>query len=686
MPKTTPSNPAHAMGAYYACLPVVLHRSDARLQRKSDILRRMKWNNEKARVTYNFAHWGGGYFDVHEGQLHARLTPHNTVPGNASASINLNTLTDDIQQAGLALPVLVRFPEILHDRVHRFSRAFADAMGEHHYHGDFTAVYPIKVNQQHSVVSELLSAADEHTRVGLECGSKPELLAVLALSTSNNTSDRKAGKGVIICNGYKDREYIRLALIGQQLGHQVTIVLEKPAELTLVMEESQKLGIRPQLGLRIRLASIGKGNWQNTGGEKSKFGLSAAQALPVIEQLRQGKMLDCLQLLHCHMGSQLSNIRDIQQGLREIARYYAELHRMGANIRCVDVGGGLGIDYEGSRSRNLCSMNYSLQEYANNVVHILWETCFEHNLPQPDIITESGRALTAHHAVLITDVIDVEKIGATTTNSEPDTEAPIVLHDLWNELCNCSAQNPRASIETYHTAAHWLSEAQSMYVHGLLTLPQKAQAEELYFAICRHVQQQLDPAQRSHREILDELNEKLADKVFCNFSLFQSLPDVWAIDQIFPIVPLSRLDEEPTRRSTLQDITCDSDGRISHYVDGEGIESSLPLHDISAGENYRLGIFLIGAYQEILGDMHNLFGDTNAVDVRLNSEGQYQLENCHQGDTVDKVLHEVHFESESLLAAYRQQLKQAALSENQQNQYLTELEAGLRGYTYFKSG
>lgn len=637
----------------------------------------MTWSNEKARAVYNLAHWSGGYFDVHEGHLHAQPAPHNAT----ATSINLNSLADDIKQAGLALPVLVRFPDILHDRVHQLNHAFARAMGNHHYHGNFTAVYPIKVNQQYSVVSEILAAADDDTRVGLECGSKPELLAVLALSTP----DRDTDKGVIICNGYKDREYIRLALIGQQLGHQITIVLEKPAELALVIEESQKLGIRPQLGLRVRLASIGRGNWQNTGGEKSKFGLSAAQALRAIEQLQQAKLLDCLSLLHCHMGSQLSNIHDIQRGLREIARYYTELHRMGAQIHCVDVGGGLGIDYEGSRSRNFCSMNYSLQEYANNVVHTLWETCFENNLPHPDIITESGRALTAHHAMLITDVIDVEKVGITTTNTEPDNDDPIVLHDLWNGLCNCAEHDPRAAIEIFHTAAHWLAEAQSMYVHGLLTLPQKAQAEELYFAICQHVKRQLDPAQRAHQEIFDEINEKLADKVFCNFSLFQSLPDVWAIDQIFPIVPLKRLDEEPTRRAILQDITCDSDGRIDHYVDGEGIESSLPLHDISIGENYRLGIFLIGAYQEILGDMHNLFGTTNAVDVRLNADGHYQLERCQQGDTVDNVLHDVHFESETMLTVYQQQLKQSALNADQQEQYLTELKRGLGGYTYFNN-
>ncbi|MBL1275360.1 MAG: biosynthetic arginine decarboxylase [Ectothiorhodospiraceae bacterium] len=633
----------------------------------------MSWSNEKARALYNVAHWGGGYFDVHEGHLHARLSTQ-------ASSIDLHRLADDIQQAGLATPVLVRFPDILQDRVQRLCRAFSTAMRKHEYHGRYTAVYPIKVNQQHSVVSELLSAADSASaeiKVGLECGSKPELLAVIALSASNKKQN------TIICNGYKDREYIHLALIGQQLGHHITIVLEKPAELTLVIEESEKLNIQPRLGLRVRLASIGGGNWQNSGGEKSKFGLSATQALRIIQQLRASNRLDCLTLLHCHMGSQLSNIHDIQQGLREIARYYTELHRMGANIRCVDVGGGLGIDYEGSRSRNFCSMNYSLPEYANNVVHTLLEACIKHKLPHPDIITESGRALTAHHAMLITDVIDVEKTDTSTACQQPEEDAPVILHDLWKGLNSSNKHDSRAALETYHMAVHWLAEAQSMYVHGLLSLAQKAQAEELYFAICRRVQTQLNPTQRAHREILDELNEKLADKVFCNFSLFQSLPDVWAIDQIFPIVPLGRLDEQPTRRATLQDITCDSDGRIDHYVNNEGIESSLPLHDISAGENYRLGIFLIGAYQEILGDMHNLFGETNAVDVRLDANGHYQLRHLRLGDTVSDVLHKVQFKRESLLAAYGLQLEQSKLSVDQQHYCLTCLEAGLDAYTYF---
>ena len=627
---------------------------------------------QQARDIYNLAHWGGGYFDIAD---NGHLTAH---PNRGTHGIDLHALTQEIRDAGLALPVLVRFSGILRDRVQRLCAAFASAMREHDYAGGYTAVYPIKVNQQQSVVRELLDAADgEQVRVGLEAGSKPELMAVLGL----------ADGGRIICNGYKDREYIRLALIGQLLGQHVTLVLEQPAELALILREARELGVTPRLGVRVRLASIGRGNWQNTGGEKAKFGLSAQQVLAAVEQLREAGMLDALELLHCHMGSQLANIRDIQQGLRECARYYAELHRLGVNIRSVDVGGGLGVDYEGTRSRSYCSMNYSLQEYANNVVHTLWEVCRAEGLPQPHIITESGRALTAHHALLITEVTDVERAVSDAPIAPPAADAPQIIRDLWAGLQSLDnpGQNARATVEAYHDAAHWLSEAQSMYVHGVLDMAAKAQAEALYFATCARIRERLNPSVRVQREILDELNEKLADKYFCNFSLFQSMPDIWAIEQVFPIVPLQRLDETPTRRGTLQDITCDSDGRIDQYVDGEGLESSLPLHALRDGEPYRLGIFLLGAYQEILGDMHNLFGDTNAVDVHIDAEGRHHLSHIQRGDTVDAVLRHVHFATDELLASYRAQLAAAQLPATQQAACLHELQAGLSTYTYLET-
>ncbi len=631
------------------------------------------WDIAHGREMYSIGHWSGGYFDINqEGHLIARPTRDAQHTG-----VDLYHLAQEIKQAGLSFPVLVRFSDILRDRVETLCQAFHEVMDEDHYKGQFTAVYPIKVNQQRSVVREILS--QRKGQVGLEAGSKPELMAVLALSDQN--------RGVIICNGYKDREYIRLALIGKQLGHRVYIVVEKLSELQLVVEEARNLNIRPLIGVRVRLASIGAGKWQNTGGEKSKFGLSANQVLSVIEYLRKAEMLDTLQLLHCHLGSQIPNIRDIQRGMREVARYYAELNRLGVNLKCVDVGGGLGIDYEGTRSRSFCSINYTVREYAKNVVHALWEVCEEQSLPHPDIITESGRAMTAHHAMLITNVIDIEQVPVLDgANINANDDEPLIIQDLCHTLTSISepASSARSAIEAYHDAVHWLSEAQSMYTHGVLSLEQRARAEQLYYATCWKVRELLQPATRMHRELFDELNEKLADKYFCNFSLFQSLPDIWAIDQIFPIVPLHRLDERPTRRATLQDITCDSDGRIDRYVDGEGVESSLPVHSLRDGETYLLGIFLVGAYQEILGDMHNLFGDTDSVNVEMTENGGHCLLQAARGDTVDSVLRFVNFNVDDLLESYRTKIAKADISSAQRRDFLLELEAGLTGYTYLE--
>ncbi len=630
------------------------------------------WTPQHARDTYNTAHWGGGYFDVNDaGHLIARP---NRDPRHSG--IDLYELAAEIRNMGLSAPVLVRFTDILHDRVDTLCNAFGEAMRDNEYQGRYTAVYPIKVNQQKKVVEEILQHGGE--RVGLEAGSKPELMAVLALSNTNG--------GVIVCNGYKDREYIRLALIGRQLGHQVYIVVEKTSELEAVIAEARDLQIQPLIGVRVRLASIGAGKWQNTGGEKSKFGLSSTQVLRVIDRLREEKMLDSLQLIHFHLGSQLPNIHDIQRGMRECARFYAELHRLGVGIKCVDVGGGLGVDYEGTRSRSYCSMNYSVHEYAKNVVHALWEICAERNLPHPDIITESGRAMTAHHAMMITNVIDIERIDDIAAAIEPDAAAPLVIHDLWEGYQSLIAGGAtRATpVEAYHDAAHRLAEAQSMYTHGVLTLEQRAHAEQLYFATCRKVQEMLQPGVKAHRELLDELNEKLADKYFLNLSIFQSLPDVWAIEQVFPVIPLHRLNEAPARRGTLQDITCDSDGRIDHYVDGEGIESSLPLHSWNPSEPYLLGIFMVGAYQEILGDMHNLFGDTDSINVELAADGSHKLTHPQRGDTVDSVLRYVQFNPSDLLRAYREKTNRALLSPKLRESYLQELNAGLSGYTYLE--
>jgi arginine decarboxylase len=627
----------------------------------------MSWSLAQARDTYNITHWGNGYFDINAaGHLIARPDPQGSHPG-----IDLHELTREFAGQGLTLPVLVRFSGILHHRIDTLCGAFGQAMQADGYQGRYTAVYPIKVNQQRSVVDAMLAHGAE--RIGLEAGSKPELLAVLARSRPG---------GVVVCNGYKDREYIRLALLGTRLGMRVHIVVEKLSELELVVQESQALRIAPLLGVRVRLASLGAGKWQNTGGEKSKFGLSADEVLRVVARLRAAKMLDALCMMHFHMGSQIANIQHIQTGMQEATRYFAALRDAGAPIATVNVGGGLGVDYEGTRSRSYCSMNYSVEEYAHNIVRALREICDQRRLPHPDIVTESGRAMTAHHAVLITNVIDIEQAPGAEAPAPARADEPQVIHDLWRGVEGLA---DRPLLETYHAAVHALGQAQGMFAHGLLTLAQRARAEQLYFVTCRAVRERLQPGARAHREALDELNEKLADKYFCNFSLFQSMPDHWAIEQIFPVLPINRLNERPDRRAVLQDITCDSDGRIDLYVDGEGVETTLPLHAPKPGEPSLLGIFMIGAYQEILGDMHNLFGDTDSVHVEPTADGGYRLSQARRGDTVGSVLRYVHFDPEDLLGAYRDKLAAVKDLDGQTRQaYLREFQEGLDGYTYLE--
>ncbi|HET7396273.1 MAG TPA: biosynthetic arginine decarboxylase [Gammaproteobacteria bacterium] len=621
---------------------------------------------QDAREIFNIQRWGDGYFDIND-EGHVVVFPTRR---REDGSVDLHRLATEVSKHGLNLPVLFRFGDILRDRVDRLCDAFAKAMEYHEYKAGYTAVYPIKVNQQRVVVEDILRHGEG--RVGLEAGSKPELMAVLAFAPAGAT---------IVCNGYKDREYLRLALIGQQLGHRVYIVVEKMSELDLLLREAADIGVKPTIGIRVRLTHTGRGKWEHTGGEKSKFGLSAGQILEAVDKLRGAGMLNSLQLLHFHLGSQIANIRDVQRGILEAGRCFAELAELGVNVRVMDVGGGLGVDYEGTRSRSSCSMNYSVEQYANTIIRALWEICEEYELPHPNIITESGRSITAHHAVMVTEVVDYESIS-TKTLAAPDAEDPQILTDLWDDYENADA---RPLLEVYQDALYWNGEAQAMYIHGVLTLEQRARAEQIYHAICRRVRDGLKPTTRAHSETIFEIDEKLADKYFCNFSVFQSLPDVWAIDQVFPIMPIHRLTEPLTQRAVLQDLTCDSDGRIEQYVDEEELEATMPAHAMRAGEPYYLGFFMIGAYQEILGDMHNLFGDTDSVNVELDPDNGYRLVKPEQGDTVEDVLRYVHFEPGDLLQRYRNKIDAATtLDPYQRSQFLKELEEGLKGYTYLE--
>jgi arginine decarboxylase len=610
---------------------------------------------------YGLPGWSEDYFTIGEnGHLHAR--PHRT----NRQSIDLHELAREAAAKGLHWPLLVRFNDILHDRVASLCNAFTEAARAQDYKGGYRAIYPIKVNQQRSVVEELLRGGGDC--IGLEAGSKPELLAVLALA--------KPGS-VVICNGYKDSEYVRLALIGRRLGLRIHIVIEKINELDQVLALSRQMQVEPLLGVRVRLAASASGKWQNSGGEKSKFGLTAAQVLQLVNRLEEEGALDWLQLLHSHIGSQIPNLRDIRSGITEAARYYSELRRLGAPIRIVDVGGGLGIDYEGTRSRHYCSINYTLEGYAGEIIATLKRHCDRLELPHPLILSESGRAMTAHHAVLITNVIDQEMIPTEPPDTGMQHEILQQLHSQFESALEVSPQ------EVDQETRYILDEAHSQFELGELPLEVWAAVDLWANAISHRLLQRLRPERRRDRELLDRLREQLADKLFLNFSLFQSVPDVWAIDQLFPIVPLQRLDERPQRSAILHDLTCDSDGCIDSYIDQDGVESTLPLHSLNPGEPYLVGIFLVGAYQEILGDMHNLFGDTNAVNVELTEDG-YRLAEPEYGDTAEELLRYVHFNTDSMLSAYREHLDRAGLPDEISDDYFARLKAGLEGYTYFE--
>jgi len=618
------------------------------------------WSPDQARKAYSIPFWSEGYFDVAGGGVVVRPR------GAAGPAIPLAAAVDGARDAGAKLPLLLRFPEILGDRLERLQEAFAEAMDELAYTGGYTAVYPIKVNQNAAVAGTL--AGHGADGFGLEAGSKPELMAVLALSRPG---------GVVVCNGYKDREYIRLALIGRKLGLQTFIVVEKPSELSLVIEEAQALGVRPGLGVRMRLASIGAGKWQNSGGDKAKFGLSPRQLLDLWKRLRDSGMGDCLELLHFHMGSQISNVRDIANGMRESVRYFVELSRLGAKVRYMDVGGGLGVDYEGTRSRSFNSINYGIKQYALNIVQPLADACAEHGLAPPRIVTECGRAMTAHHAVLVANVSEVERAPEGRVPEAHDDEPAVIrnLRQIHGEL------EERPAVELFHEAVHFHNEGLAAYALGQIDLVHRARLDDLFYAIANAVRARLNHGDRRHQAVLDELSQRLVDKYFVNFSVFESMPDVWAIDQVFPVVPIERLDEAPARRGVIADLTCDSDGRIDTYVGNEGLDTSMPLHPLRAGELYRLGFFLVGAYQEILGDIHNLFGDTDAVEVRSDGDG-FAITQQRRGDTADVMLDYVGYRLDDLRAAYRAHLDAADLPPDEADRLAAALESGLTAYTY----
>ena len=628
----------------------------------------MAWTIEDARDLYNVEGWGIGYFDVNE-KGHVAVHPTQ----DPSRSLDLFEMAMDFEAQGVTMPLLLRFSDILHHRIQNLTGRFVNAIKEFGYEGGYTTVYPIKVNQQRHVIEEIVAFGEEHG-VGLEVGSKPELQAVLALTERTDH--------IIVCNGYKDEEYLRLALMGHKLGHKVLIVLEKPGEIDTLLRVAEEMNVTPTLGARIKLSTTGAGRWSDTAGEKSKFGLNSSQLMHVLQKLESAGKLDILKMIHFHLGSQIPDIRNIKLGMAEVARFYVELRSLGVDVQYVDVGGGLGVDYDGTLSTAPSSVNYNMQEYANDVIYALAEACRENEMPMPHIISESGRALTAHHALLLINVVDLE----TQVSGDPE-DVTDEMHSIVHELAGTFKEiDQRRLRETYHDAAFAKDQLMIHFNSGTLSLKERAIAEGLYMNIMNRIAKLAAQDPEEYEDILPELESILIDRYFCNFSLFQSLPDSWAIDQLFPIMPIHRLDEEPSRRGTLQDMTCDSDGKIDRFVGMKRPKPSLELHPFRPGEPYVLGIFLTGAYQEILGDLHNLFGDTNAVHVRLTEKG-YEIGDLVHGDTVTEVLNYVQFSSQDLVTTFRRKVQNArSLSRTEANAFIADYIAGLAGYTYLEGG
>jgi arginine decarboxylase len=626
------------------------------------------WTTIDAAEMYEISRWGQGYFSIGENG-HIKIHPTK----EPDRSIDLKQLVDHLQLRGISLPTLIRFRDILQHRLKDIHDAFQSAITQHEYSGKYVCVYPIKVNQQRQVVEEVLNFGKPFN-FGLEAGSKPELIAVAALA-DNDTP--------IICNGFKDAEFIELAMLAQKVGRNIIPVVEKYTELDLILEHAEKVGVRPKIGMRVKLAARGGGRWQSSGGYRSKFGLTVAEILQGLKELKTRGMEDCFQLLHFHLGSQIPNIRIVKGALNEAARVYVELAQAGAGLLYMDVGGGLGVDYDGSQTNFESSVNYTLQEYANDVVYHLQTVCDEAKVPHPTIISESGRAIVAHHSVLVFNVLGSSGFdtGEMPQAATPDMEQPLVdLIETHNGLTS------RNALESYHDAQQALDMAINLFSTGYLPLEQRSYAEGVYWAICRKLQK-LVQLMDEVPEDLQHLDESLSDTYFCNFSLFQSVPDSWAIKQLFPVMPIHRLNERPTRHAVLGDITCDSDGKIDQFIDRRDVRRTLPLHAVN-GAPYYLGVFLVGAYQEILGDLHNLYGDTHAVHVSLDSDNAVVLDAVIKGDTVREVLKYVEFDGDALITKLRSDVEGAVrsgrLNYEESGRVLQFFEDGLHGYTYLE--
>ena len=628
-----------------------------------------KWTIEDSKELYNINGWGTSYFGINEeGDVYVTPCKNNT-------QIDIREVMDELALRDVTTPVLLRFPDILDNRIEKTSSCFKKAAEEYEYKAENFIIYPIKTNQMQPVVEEIISHGRKFN-LGLEAGSKPELHAVIAVQCQSDS--------LIICNGYKDQSYIELALLAQKMGKRIFIVVEKPNELELIAREAKKLNVKPNLGIRIKLASSGSGKWEESGGDASKFGLTSTELLEALELLDKKGMRDCLRLIHFHIGSQITKIRRIQAALREASMFYVQLHKMGYNVDFVDCGGGLGVDYDGTRSPSSeSSVNYSIQEYVNDCIYTFVDAANKHDLPHPNLITESGRSLTAHHSGVAIDVLEPASLPEMPEEYEPDENSHQLvkdLYDIWDNL------NPRSMLEDWHDAEQIREECLDLFRHGIIDLKTRAQVESLYWAIGHEVAE-LAHHQKHLPDDLRNMDKQMADKYFCNFSLFQSMPDSWGIDQLFPIMPIQRLNERPTRSAQLQDITCDSDGKVAAYVNGGQQTSYLPLHAVKPGEHYYIGVFLVGAYQEILGNMHNLFGDTNAVHISVDENG-YTIDKTIDGETVADVLEYVQYSPKNLVRRLEiwvaKSVKEGKITSEEGKEFISNYRAGLYGYTYLE--
>jgi arginine decarboxylase len=628
-----------------------------------------KWRIEDSAELYNVNGWGIDYFSINS-KGNVIVTPKKDC-----ASVDLRGLVDELKLRDVSDPVLVRFPDILGNRIERMSNCFKIAAEEYKYKANNFIIYPIKVNQMRPVVEEIVKHGKEFN-IGLEAGSKPELHAVIAITTEHDS--------VIICNGYKDEDYIELALLAQKMGKRIFLVVEKLTELKLITTIARRLKVKPNIGIRIKLASSGSGKWEDSGGDQSKFGLTSSELLEALEFLEKNKMKACFRLLHFHIGSQVTKIRLIKNALREASQFYAQLYHKGFNIEFVDIGGGLGVDYDGTRSANSeSSVNYSIQEYVNDSISTMVDVSDKNGIPHPNIITESGRSLTAHHSVLIFEVLETATHSVWEDEEEispEDHELVQELYRLWDTL------NQTRLLETWHDAQQIREEALDRFSLGLLDLKTRAQIERLFWSIAHETNQMTSEMKHTSDEFR-HLPKLLSDKYFCNFSLFQSLPDSWAIDQIFPIMPIQRLTEKPERSVTIQDITCDSDGKIDNFISTRNLSYFLPAHSLKQKEPYYIGVFLVGAYQEILGDLHNLFGDTNAVHITVDAKG-YEIDQVIDGESVAEVLEYVQYHPKKMVRTVEtwvsSSVKKGTISAEEGKEFLSNYRSGLYGYTYLE--